>query len=48
MTEALLAAQIEVGEHHTATWLGMINTDFRVIDGDRRVDRDRGALPARQ
>ena len=28
MTESILAAQIEVGEHHTATWLGMtVNTD---------------------
>src|SRR3984893_18975627 len=28
MTETILAAQIEVGEHHTATWLGMtVNTD---------------------
>jgi F-type H+-transporting ATPase subunit a len=28
MTESILAAQIEVGEHHTATWLGLtVNTD---------------------
>jgi len=28
MTETFLAAQIEVGEHHTATWLGLtVNTD---------------------
>ena len=28
MTETILAAQIEVGEHHTATWLGLtVNTD---------------------
>jgi F-type H+-transporting ATPase subunit a len=28
MTESFLAAQIEVGEHHQATWLGMtVNTD---------------------
>ncbi|MBW0016087.1 MAG: F0F1 ATP synthase subunit A [Mycobacterium sp.] len=28
MTEHILAAQIEVGEHHTATWLGLtVNTD---------------------
>jgi F-type H+-transporting ATPase subunit a len=28
MTETILAAQIEVGEHHTATWLGMtVNVD---------------------
>ena len=28
MTESILAAQIEVGEHHKATWLGLtVNTD---------------------
>jgi F-type H+-transporting ATPase subunit a len=28
MTESILAAQIEVGEHHTAKWLGLtVNTD---------------------
>ncbi|MDP7733456.1 F0F1 ATP synthase subunit A [Mycobacterium paragordonae] len=28
MTESILAAQIEVGEHHTATWFGLtVNTD---------------------
>jgi F-type H+-transporting ATPase subunit a len=28
MTESILAAAIEVGEHHTATWLGLtVNTD---------------------
>ncbi|EUA93814.1 ATP synthase subunit a domain protein [Mycobacterium ulcerans str. Harvey] len=28
MTASILAAQIEVGEHHTATWLCMtVNTD---------------------
>jgi F-type H+-transporting ATPase subunit a len=28
MIESILAAQIEVGEHHTATWLGLtVNTD---------------------
>jgi F-type H+-transporting ATPase subunit a len=28
MTESILAAQIEVGEHHQATWLGLtVNTD---------------------
>ncbi|MFV0493879.1 F0F1 ATP synthase subunit A [Mycobacterium sp.] len=28
MIESILAAEIEVGEHHTATWLGMtVNTD---------------------
>src|SRR4029079_18755548 len=34
MTESILAAQIEVGEHHTATWLGMtVNTDTVLSSG---------------